>query len=104
MVAFEFSDDANPPVGYAKPTCHMIFDIKFDLTRKARLLLNGAKRKVSKKMTFSSVVSSDSVWIAFTLAALNRLNILATDIQYAFLSAPTEDRLMSLLDWSSRSI
>jgi hypothetical protein len=37
MVVFEFSDDPNPPGGYAKATCHMIFDIKFDLTRKAQL-------------------------------------------------------------------
>ncbi|KAI2499207.1 Reverse transcriptase (RNA-dependent DNA polymerase) [Fragilaria crotonensis] len=93
MVAFEFSDDPSPPVGYAKATCHMIFDIKFDLTRKARLVLNGAKHEVPKEMTFSSVVSRDSVRIAFTLAALNGLDILAADIQNAYLSAPTEERL-----------
>jgi hypothetical protein len=44
-------------------------------------------------MTFSSVVSRDSVRIAFTLAALNGLDILAADIQNAYLSAPTEERL-----------
>ena len=93
VVAFEFSDDHKPPVGYAKATCHMIFDIKFDLTRKARLVLNGAKHEVPKEMTFSSVVSRDSVRIAFTLAALNGLDILAADIQNAYLSAPTEERL-----------
>ncbi|KAI2501848.1 Reverse transcriptase (RNA-dependent DNA polymerase) [Fragilaria crotonensis] len=93
MVAFEFSDDPSPPVGYAKATCHMIFDIKFDLTRKARLVLNGAKHEVPKEMTFLSVVSRDSVRIAFTLAALNGLDILAADIQNAYLSAPTDERL-----------
>ncbi|KAI2492438.1 Reverse transcriptase (RNA-dependent DNA polymerase) [Fragilaria crotonensis] len=71
----------------------MIFDIKFDLTRKARLVLNGAKHEVPKEMTFSSVVSRDSVRNAFTLAALNGLDILAADIQNAYLSAPTEERL-----------
>ncbi|KAI2490439.1 Reverse transcriptase (RNA-dependent DNA polymerase) [Fragilaria crotonensis] len=93
MIAFEFSNDPSPPVGFAKATCHMIFDIKFDLTRKARLVLNGAKHDVPKEMTFSSVVSRDSVRIAFTLAALNGLDILAADIQNAYLSAPTEERL-----------
>ncbi len=93
MVAFEFSDNPSPPIGYEKATCHMIFDIKFDLTRKARLVLNGAKHEVPKEMTFSSVVSRDSVRIAFTLAALNGLDILAADIQNAYLSAPTEERL-----------
>jgi hypothetical protein len=43
-------------------------------------------------MTFLSVVSRDSVRIAFTLAALNGLDILAADIQNAYLSAPTEER------------
>ena len=93
MVAFEFSDDPNPPVGYAKAICHMIFDIKFDLTRKARLVLNGAKHEVPKEMIYSSVVSRDSVRIAFTLGALNGLDILAADIQNAYLLAPTEERL-----------
>jgi hypothetical protein len=93
MVAFEFSNNPNAPVGYAKATCHMIFDIKFDLTRKAQLVLNGAKHEVPKEMTFSSVVSRDSVRIAFTLAALNGLDILAADIQNTYLSAPTEERL-----------
>jgi hypothetical protein len=97
MVVFELSDDPIPPAGYAEATCHMIFDIKFDLTRKARLVLNGAKHKVPKEMTFSSVVSRDSIRIAFTLAALNGLDILAADIQNAYLSAPTEERLYRVI-------
>lgn len=44
-------------------------------------------------MTLSSVVSRDSIRIAFTLAALNGLDILAVDIQKAYLSAPTWERL-----------
>jgi hypothetical protein len=43
-------------------------------------------------MTFPSVVLRDSIQIAFTLAALNGLDILAADIQNAYLSAPTEER------------
>ncbi len=57
------------------------------------MVLNGAKHEVPKEMTFSSVVSRDSVRIALTLAALNGLDILAADIQNAYLSAPTEERL-----------
>ena len=43
-------------------------------------------------MTFPSVVFCDSIQIAFTLAALNGLDVLAADIQNAYLSAPTEER------------
>jgi hypothetical protein len=64
-----------------------------DLTRKVRLVLNGAKHKVPKEMTFSSVVSRERVRITFTLVALNGLDILAADIQNAYLSAFTEERL-----------
>jgi hypothetical protein len=104
MVAFEFSDNPNLPVGYAQATCHMIFDIKFDLTRKARLVLNGLKHKLPKDMTFLSVRSFNSIWIALTLAALNGLNVLAADIQNSYLSAATKGGSTLLLDWSSHPI
>ena len=44
-------------------------------------------------MTYASVVSRDSVRIGFLLAALNDLNILAGDIQNAFLHAQTKEKL-----------
>ena len=44
-------------------------------------------------MTYSSVVSRDTVRIGFLLAALNGLDVLAGDIQNAFLSAPTKERI-----------
>jgi hypothetical protein len=96
MAAFKFSDNPNLPAGYAKATCHMIFDIKFHLTRKAQLVLNGAKHEVPKEMTFLSVVSRNSVRIAFTLTALNGLDILAADIQKAYILAPTKERLYNI--------
>ena len=37
-VAFKFLDDGiNMPIGFKKITCHLIFDVKFDLTRKAMI-------------------------------------------------------------------
>eukprot|EP00980_Cylindrotheca_fusiformis_P015627 scaffold4484_cov57-Cylindrotheca_fusiformis.AAC.1 len=44
-------------------------------------------------MTYSSVVSRDSVRIALTIAALNGLDILACDIQNAYLSAPCREKI-----------
>ena len=38
MPAFEFNDDNVIPAFYKKISCHMIFDIKMDLTRKASWL------------------------------------------------------------------
>jgi hypothetical protein len=39
-------------------------------------------------MTYSSFVSRDSVWIGLMLAALNGLDVMACDLENAFLNAP----------------
>ena len=70
----------------------MIFDVKMDLTRKARLVAGGHKTDPPKDSTYSSVVSRDSVCIMFTLAALNNLNVLAADVQNAYLNAETKEK------------
>ena len=44
-------------------------------------------------MTYLSVVSRDSVWIALTIAALNDLDVLACDIQNVYLTADCRERL-----------
>ena len=41
-IAFKFLDKgAPPPVGYKGIRCHIIFDVKMDLTRKARFVAGG---------------------------------------------------------------
>ena len=92
MVAFEFRDDDVVPIGYKHIDCHMIFEIKMDLTRKARFVAGGHQTDPPKESTYSSVVSRDSVRIAFVIAALNDLDVLSADIQNAYLNAPTKER------------
>lgn len=43
-------------------------------------------------VTYSTVVSHDSVRILLTLAALKDLNIVGADIQNAFVTAPKEEK------------
>ena len=76
-------------VGYQEIRCHMIFDIKMDgrFTRKARYVASGHTTDPPSSITYSSVVSRDSIIIAFTLAALNGVDIRAADIGNAYLSA-----------------
>ena len=81
------------PIGHKKITAHMVVDVKMDLTRKARLVAGGHLTDVPKESTFSSVVSRDSVRIAFTLAALNDLEVLSADVQNAYLNAPTKEKV-----------
>jgi Reverse transcriptase (RNA-dependent DNA polymerase) len=77
------------PPGFQKIKCHMIFDIKMgeNFRRKARLVANGNETEAPATLTYSSVVSRDSVRIALTIASLNQLEILACDIQNAYLMA-----------------
>jgi hypothetical protein len=92
-IAFEFLDDEAPmPIGYKQMRGHMIFDIKLCLTRKARWVADGSQSEMPRESTYSSVVSRDSVRIFFTLAALNDVEVLACDVQNAYLNAPTKEK------------
>lgn len=92
--AFEILEDGAPiPVGYQQIPCHIIFDIKMDLTRKARYVAGGHKTEPPTSITYASVVSRESVRIAFLVAALNELDILAGDVQGAYLNAPCREKI-----------
>ena len=84
---------AKPPPGYKKIRCHMNFEVKIDLRCKARYVAGGHLTDPPSSITYSTVVSRESVRIAFLIAALNDLNILAGDIQNAYLNAPTTEKL-----------
>ena len=78
----------HPPVGSKPIPYHIVFDVKFDLTRKARLVAGGHRHKdVPAHTTFSTVASRDSVRLGFLAAALNDLDIMACGIGNAFLNA-----------------
>ena len=64
----------------------MVFDVKMGehFRRKAQFVVDGNKAKTPAVITYSSVVSRDSVRIALTIAALNGLDVLACDIQNAY--------------------
>jgi hypothetical protein len=92
LMAFDYPKDGKPPPGYKQIKCNMIFDVKSTLTRKARLVAGGHMTDPPKDAVFSSVVTRDSVRIAFTIAALNGLEVLAGDVQNAYLNAPTKEK------------
>ena len=93
-LAFKFLDDGeSSPIGFKEITCHLIFDVKFDLTRKARYVGGGHLTSVSPSMSYSSVVSRDSVRIMFLVAALNDLDVKMCNIGNAYLNAETKERV-----------
>ena len=94
-VAFEFLDqDEKMTPGFSEITCHLVFTVKFDLTRKSRYVAGGhLAPSVPKFLTYSSVVSRESVRIAFTIAALNGLDVIAGDVSHAYLHAKTKEKV-----------
>ena len=92
-VTFKFLGKGDPPpFDHTSIRCHIIFDVKMDLTRKARLVACGHMTALPSSMTYASVVSCESVRIAFLLAALDNCEILAGDISNAYLNAFTSEK------------
>jgi hypothetical protein len=93
-VAFKFLEPGEKvPIGYKWIRCHLVFDVKMDFTRKARYVAGGHMTDPPSTLTYSSVVSRDSVRIALMLAALNDVELLAADIGNAYLNVPTRERV-----------
>ena len=92
--AFKFMDDGRKvPIGFKEITCHFIFDIKFDLTRKARYVGGVHLTRVSPSISYSSVISRDLVRIMFLVATLNNLDAKMCDIGNAYLNAKIRERV-----------
>ena len=58
---------------------------KMDFTRKARWVEDGHRTSDPAKSNYADVVPRESIRITFIYAALNGLNVIATDIQNAYL-------------------
>jgi hypothetical protein len=103
--AFDFIEDDNAkvPPGYEFVETYFVFDIKMDLSRKARLVARGNMTEATKEQTFASVVSRDTVRLFFLLAALNDLKLLSCDIQNAYLGRTKKRCGLSSLTSSDQS-
>ena len=63
------------------------------LTRKARYVAGGHLANPPSFITYVSLISLDSARLDLIIAALNELDILAGDIQDAYLNASTKEKL-----------
>ena len=98
-VAFDLIDkEDHDPVGYKEVTCHQIFDIKMNLTRKYRYVAIGHLTNPPLYTTYAIMVGSYTLCLAFRIATLNDLNILSEDIQNAYFKAPTKERVLFYSD------
>ena len=86
-IVFDFHDEIVVPVGYKHIDCHLIFDIKSDLTCKACFIAGGHQTDTPKESTYSSIVSCGSICTALMIGALNDLDVLSADIQNACINS-----------------
>src|SRR5688572_8859042 len=76
----------------------MNFDIKLDGFRwKARMVACGHMTEAPAVKTYASVVFRETVQVALTVAALNGLEVKASDIGKAYLTSPCEEKIWTHL-------
>ena len=95
MIAFdEFDNPIDLSNEYKEVTGHLIFDVKLSegFRRKARWVADGHKTESPASVTYSTVVSRDSVRIMLLIAALNDLEVMGADVQNAYLNAPNREK------------
>ena len=81
------------PTGYQMIPLRMVFDIKQNLTRKARLVARGDKTEPPADSVYSGVASLRSLRMVVFLAELNGLEITGGDIGNAYLEAYTKEKV-----------
>ena len=66
--------------------------------RKARYVAQGNMTEPPATLTYSSVVSRESVRIALTMAALNDLEVETADIQNPYFTGPVTENIWTVLE------
>ena len=95
-IAFKlYEGEISQLVGFKEITGHLVFDVKLgeNFRRKARYCADGHKTDAPSSVTYSTVVSRDSVRIMLLIASLNELDVLSGDVQNAYLTAPNREKV-----------
>ena len=81
-------------MGYQEIKGHMVFNIKMGtFQRKCQYVAGSHMTDPPAMITYASVISRESVRIALTLAALNDMKVLTTDILGAYLMVPCDEKI-----------
>ena len=88
-------DVSQIPPGFQQIKCHMIFNVKMgkNFHRKACFIAGGHTTETPSTLTYSSIMSRDSVQITLLTAALNGLQVMACNIQNAYLTANCREKI-----------
>jgi hypothetical protein len=84
---------AEPPPGYQEAPLRMIFAVKSNFRRKARLVAGGHKMDATGLTSCISVVHMESTRILNVIAKAQNLQILAGNVGNAYLNADTKENV-----------
>ena len=80
------------PPGWTKYSGNLVFDFKMDFTHKARWVKDGHRFPDPTTSAYTGVVSRESVRVGLTYADLMDNDVMAADIQNAYLQAPLSEK------------
>ena len=78
---------------YKKIPYHIVFAVKFDLRRKARLVAGGNWTNLAREDMYSGVVAMETVCTGFLIGELNNLTCCAGDVGNAYLYSKTREKV-----------
>ena len=81
------------PIGHQKIKVHIVYDVKPDGRRKARLVAAGYMMDAPLEGVYSSVVSFRGLRICLLIGELNNMKIWCTDVRNAYLESYTKEKL-----------
>jgi hypothetical protein len=68
-----------------------------DFRQKARLVAGGHLTKAPATITYTSVVSRETMHLALTFASLNDLEVKVGDVLNAYITAPVKEKVWTIL-------
>ena len=98
-IAFKIlPDGSTEPVGHQYMECHLVFEIKLDgFCRKVWLVTGGHTTETPAVVSYVSVMSQETVQIVLMITALNDLEVKASNLQNAYLTAPCAEKIYTRL-------
>ena len=86
----DHDDESSDISGYKEISGYLVFHVKLgeNFQSKVRFAADGHKTDTPSFLTYSTVVSMDSVIICLTITDLKNLDILASEIKNVYITAP----------------
>ena len=85
--------ESSCPKEYKKIPYHIVFDVKFEVRRKSRLVADGSWCDPPKEDVFSGVVALDTVRLDFMFSDLNNFSLCVADVVTIFLYGKTMEKM-----------